>query len=859
MTIGFHKTLGEFPTLDNTTTKEKKMTTRLVDYLAVVGTNLDPRDHLITTSTSTSTATTTTTVPMMGGDEKRILFRDGPLKTEDEKDGEQDGENHDLEDVTTSTSTNEFNSNQILFTDKVKKPIILDRYPKEDFPNYPLSNEIPLFCFPSGEISISVDECTLPSFFTFVLTGSDGNKTYGACLNVWEEYNLDDLMLPSRKAQVDEDLISVVFDPIKTERKSSTIYMSKSICIISHYPFYNVFKFFLTQMYRISITPSKIPIERFISNFVSEVPLPSQGKVQVHYSIGDKEIYITRPPPNDLPLAELDFELLFSVLSLDNILILFDLILQERKILFISEHVGILTPVAEIICQLLFPFKWHHIYIPLLPAKCAEFLFAPVPFIMGIQRQSITNIEIPADVFQIDLDNNLIVCNKQQSIPNLPEKQKSKLKKTLSDIVKCRVDSSRSVEKRHFYDLAYSMAPLPDDIDPITGESYVFPTKEVRLAFFNFFVNLFGRYRTYFKDVDDTDKEYLINLDLEAHFRKKSFIAFLPEQAQPFMTIFLQTQSFERFLLDRLEKTNQHEVLLFDEHIIEKNNKDAFRFKKTPLHFITKNYSISKTLMSLSPDLSNLPATTEPYIYSRFPTSFDHGLFTKREYSQLLVSESEIKSDNEINLSWKACITTLSSLSGHGMPNSSSTDTSPRYVPFISSSSNNSKLGISNMLFDELSNSNYFNRFSFNTHSECYHCHHMCNENEIRTGWNLKSAQTYTTQCSMCKKPFVPRFEVYFTLDSASTEEQQTTTQLITSVEYLSPLVLRKEIDNLVSHDVKADSALVWQHPVLFWNLIVHFRSSPLPLSFIFPCIDWNEVITHLVTTLTQKSSAIIL
>ncbi|KAG2389520.1 hypothetical protein C9374_014080 [Naegleria lovaniensis] len=830
------------------------MTTRLVDYLAVIGTNLDPRDYLITN----------TTTPMREQHEK---LRDGLQKTNALADDEEfvnvEHENHaihDSEDVT--TSTNEFNSNQILFSDKVKKPVILDRYPKEDFPNYPLSNEIPLFCFPSGEISISVDECTLPSFFTFVLTGSDGNKTYGACLNVWEEYNLDDVMLPSRKsseAQIDEDLISLVFDPIKTERKSSTIYMSKSICIISHYPFYNVFKFFLTQMYRISITPSKIPIERFISNFVSEVPLPSQGKVQVHYSIGDKEIYITRPPPNDLPLAELDFELIFSVLSLDNILILFDLVLQERKILFISEHAGILTPVAEIICQLMFPFKWHHIYIPLLPSKCAEFLFAPVPFIMGIQRQSITN-EIPADVFQIDLDNNLIVCNKQQSVPNLPEKQKAKLKKTLSDIVKCRVDSARSVEKRHFYDLAYSMAPLPDDIDPVTGENYVFPTKEVRLAFFKFFVNLFGRYRTYYKDVDDTDKEYLINLDLEAHFRKKSFIASLPDQAQSFMTIFLQTQSFERFLLDRLEKANQHEVLLFDEYIIEKNNKDAFRFKKTPLHFINKNYSISKTLMSLSPDLSNLPATTEPYIYTRFPTSFDHSLFTKREYSQLLVSESEIKSDNEINLSWKACITTLSSLSGHGMSSSSSTDTSPRYVPFTSSSINSSsKLGISNMLLDELSNNNYFNRFSFNTHSECYHCHHMCNENEIRIGWNLKSAQTYTTQCPMCKKPFVPRFEVYFTLDSSSTEEpQQTSIRLITSVEYLSPLVLRKEIDNLVSHDVKADSALVWQHPVLFWNLIVHFRSSPLPLSFIFPCIDWNEVITHVVTTLTQKSSAIV-
>jgi hypothetical protein len=35
-----------------------------------------------------------------------------------------------------------------------------------------------------------------------------------------------------------------------------------------------------------------------------EVPLPPQGIAQVQYTIGEKTILLSRPPPNDLPLSE---------------------------------------------------------------------------------------------------------------------------------------------------------------------------------------------------------------------------------------------------------------------------------------------------------------------------------------------------------------------------------------------------------------------------------------------------------------------------------------------------------------------------------------------------------------------------
>lgn len=39
--------------------------------------------------------------------------------------------------------------------------------------------------------------------------------------------------------------------------------------------------------------------------------------------------------------------------------------------------------VAESLTELLFPFRWQHVYVPILPYSQALFMEAPVPYIMG--------------------------------------------------------------------------------------------------------------------------------------------------------------------------------------------------------------------------------------------------------------------------------------------------------------------------------------------------------------------------------------------------------------------------------------------------------------------------------------------
>ena len=36
-----------------------------------------------------------------------------------------------------------------------------------------------------------------------------------------------------------------------------------------------------------------------------------------------------------------------------------------------------------------FPFRWEHVYIPVLPLQLIEFVNAPIPFIMGVNSYSL--------------------------------------------------------------------------------------------------------------------------------------------------------------------------------------------------------------------------------------------------------------------------------------------------------------------------------------------------------------------------------------------------------------------------------------------------------------------------------------
>src|SRR5690606_20881526 len=129
------------------------------------------------------------------------------------------------------------------------------------------------------------------------------------------------------------------------------------------------------------------------------------------------------------------FSQLFQCLSIDQILFLFTCILTEKQILFHSTQYSLLGNIAESLCALLYPFYWQHVYIPLLPHHCIEFISAPVPFIMGVHTSALEMVPFPKDIIRVDLDSKKIHPQQLRGLPKLPERQRTKLKATLQRLL----------------------------------------------------------------------------------------------------------------------------------------------------------------------------------------------------------------------------------------------------------------------------------------------------------------------------------------------------------------------------------------------------------------------------------------
>ncbi|KKY28643.1 putative ddenn domain-containing protein [Phaeomoniella chlamydospora] len=168
------------------------------------------------------------------------------------------------------------------------------------------------------------------------------------------------------------------------------------------------------------------PLERYVINLCTEAPSPLSSKTQVEVSIRELRMYARKEAINELPGSRnTDLYPLFRSLSIPNIVVLFEYLLSEARIILISSHTSMLYAMTRAVMDLLFPFKWAGVLIPILPARLLQALHAPTPYLIGIEKRY-ENYELPEDDFVIvDLDTDVIEST-AQPIP-LPRQQRRKL------------------------------------------------------------------------------------------------------------------------------------------------------------------------------------------------------------------------------------------------------------------------------------------------------------------------------------------------------------------------------------------------------------------------------------------------
>lgn len=174
------------------------------------------------------------------------------------------------------------------------------------------------------------------------------------------------------------------------------------------------------------------PLEQYVSIICTQASQPVSSSVQVEVFIRDLRLYAKKEARNELPDSRtLDLYPLFRCLTIPNVIILFEYLLAESRIILVSTYTSVLKLASNALLSLMWPLEWSGVHIPVLPTRLTEVLEAPVPYICGVTRKN-DNLCLPQDhdFVMVDLDKNELHATAHP--PPLPKQQRRKLMSLLS-------------------------------------------------------------------------------------------------------------------------------------------------------------------------------------------------------------------------------------------------------------------------------------------------------------------------------------------------------------------------------------------------------------------------------------------
>ncbi|EJK63494.1 hypothetical protein THAOC_15837, partial [Thalassiosira oceanica] len=527
----------------------------------------------------------------------------------------------------------------------VLEPVITAQYPPKDRPGRPLNPMLAQFCHPQGGDILVVAQYRMPTVHHFVLTDAAGGKMYATCLTAYEEFN------PVVHGDISDP--TSIEDPISRHSSNRKYYAPRFLCLLSSWPYLSAFRTYLTQLYRMATTTSimEAPLERYILNIAEEVPAPPPGAFEVKMSILGETIRFWAPPANlPVPWVSMPYGILFECLDIGNILFAWYALACERKLLLVSSQVSLLTICSEIMQSMIFPMRWSHLYIPVIPRFLVQILDAPVPYLCGISRDILPFAvdDISEETIVVDLDRNLITMGMEcEDLPFLPNVRKIKLEAALENnagdvfwkargLTAAQVEEVRNSgdenllaktlgtgdavwdERICFLDEAFNLAASPDSLsllhDATSSLEEAAKWDAVQEAFIRFYASVLKNYRKYLPDDSRHSSWRCGDVDDGRRFRSVEFISDQPLDFQPFLEELLATQQvslldyaclshialtslvltriietiqFDDFITRRMyNSSDEADIKFFDESIDDKKNRSKLKLSKVKTPFL---------------------------------------------------------------------------------------------------------------------------------------------------------------------------------------------------------------------------------------------------------------------------------
>mmetsp|Transcript_5705 Transcript_5705/g.21561 ORF Transcript_5705/g.21561 Transcript_5705/m.21561 type:complete len:633 (-) Transcript_5705:66-1964(-) len=260
--------------------------------------------------------------------------------------------------------------------------------------NQILLNSIPLFCFPDMD-TIRKTKKYKGKTYSFILTDLNGERRHGYCLR----------MLPQGK-----------------EARWPVTY-----CIISKEGCFQLFSEILSQVERRNAI-NNVSVFAFLKAVIS-APFPAPGQsitvpvMQTDTGMFEKILFERAQAQTGFENVE--FDSLFHKLSTQHILSIHLSLLFERRMIFLSNDISLLSSCIHACTSLLYPFEWIQILIPVLPKNLLSYVCSPMPFVVGVLHSHSSELaKLPMEECVIvDLDSDRVQDGENlRRYPALPGK-----------------------------------------------------------------------------------------------------------------------------------------------------------------------------------------------------------------------------------------------------------------------------------------------------------------------------------------------------------------------------------------------------------------------------------------------------
>ncbi|XP_071522389.1 DENN domain-containing protein Crag isoform X1 [Panulirus ornatus] len=449
---------------------------------------------------------------------------------------------------------------------------VLDHFPFNHRPGFPIPTDLALFCLPMGATLESWPAQAVkpqPVFSTFVLTvtAGEGNteaveKVYGAAVTFYEKFPHNHLTQEQREIlKLNEHF-----------GRHNIVHTNKCICILSRWPFFDTFDRFLKYLHNMANSgPHAVPLERYIYHFLECVPFPSARRPRILIQLDAKErISLAQPEDSPISLSGAKFRQLVMNLRPEGCLTVLMFALTEQKILLHSLRPDVLTAVAEAISMIIFPFHWQCPYIPLCPLGLSDFLNAPIPFLLGLDSRFFDLYDPPTDVICIDLDTGAMSVpddKKYLTTKILP----SRATRTLRASLECLCEKILKFEKS-FQQHLKSQKTEPDgsiDSDFKMKRKEQQLDVEIQEAFLRFTATILKGYSAYLLPIVSA-KAGAAACDTSSLFDLDAFVKSRDKKYHRFYQLLVNTQMFSKFIEERSFVSDKDASLAFFDDCAEK-------------------------------------------------------------------------------------------------------------------------------------------------------------------------------------------------------------------------------------------------------------------------------------------------